>query len=494
MRKRVVVIGGGIAGLSAGVYAQKCGFDVTILESHSIAGGNCTAWKRKGYLFEGALHWLTGSNKNEPIHKVWRHIGALNDSVTVSYPEPFKEFYYKSTPIKIYRDVKLTEKHLIELSPEDEREIRALCNKIRKVSKLVMPVADLPGVKVTKQQRPPLKLLYQYLTSNRMMKKSSKIPKEEYIKQFKHEGLRELFNYLCYGKYSATWLYFSMAVQARGDGGFPEGGSLPLIGRIVKTLEDAGGKILFNTRADRVVTENGKAVGVEAGGEFFPADAVIVAADTMNMEYLFNVPPQAPWLDEMRERAKPTMCTFVSLGIDADLKKYAKDCTFKLDKPIEVANLKQRYIRINNYANDPSYSPEGKAAVTTFFISDSYDFWKKAREDGRYKEEKEKVAADVIAALTTKLPEIAGKVEVYDVATPLTYERYCNNWRGSWMTMMAHTIKMRAYPAVVSNLSGVYFAGQRMRAPGGLPVAARSGRAAVQYLCRDTNTLFISED
>jgi phytoene dehydrogenase-like protein len=127
-------------------------------------------------------------------------------------------------------------------------------------------------------------------------------------------------------------------------------------------------------------------------------------------------------------------------------------------------------------------------------ISDSYDFWKKAKEEGRYEKEKEKVAADVIAALTAQMPEIDGKVEVYDVATPLTYERYCANWRGSWMTMMAHTMKVRAYPAVVSNLSGVYFAGHRMRAPGGLPIAARSGRAAVQYLCRDTDTLFVSEE
>ena len=43
MTNKIVVIGGGIAGLSAGVYARKCGFDVTILESHSIAGGNCTS-------------------------------------------------------------------------------------------------------------------------------------------------------------------------------------------------------------------------------------------------------------------------------------------------------------------------------------------------------------------------------------------------------------------------------------------------------------------
>ena len=50
--KKVIIIGGGIAGLSAGVYARRSGFDVTILEQHTIPGGNSTSWKRDGYLFE----------------------------------------------------------------------------------------------------------------------------------------------------------------------------------------------------------------------------------------------------------------------------------------------------------------------------------------------------------------------------------------------------------------------------------------------------------
>jgi len=494
VKKRVIVIGAGIAGLSAGVYAQKCGFDVTILESHNIAGGNCTAWKRKGYLFEGAMHWLTGSKKTDPLHRLWRHIGALNDDVTVHYPEPVKEYDYQGTLIRMYRNVDETERHLIALSPADEKEIKKLCNSMRKISKLLMPMADLPGLKVTRKQLPPINLLFHLISANRAMKKSSKIPREEYIARFKHEGLREFFNYLCAGKYSATWLYFSMGAYVRGDGGFPEGGSLPFVYRIVKTFKALGGTIIFNTRADKVVLENNKAVGVQAGETFYPADGVIVTADTMQMDHLFEVQPQAPWLNEMRKSAKPTMGTFISLGIDADLSKYAKEYIFKLDKPLKVADWEHEYLRVYNYANVPHCSPAGKTAVTVLLIRNSYDFWKQARKEGRYQEEKEKVALGVIAALTKQLPEIEGKVEVYDVATPLTYERYCANWQGSWMTMMAHTIKAKAYPPVVSNLSGVYFAGHRMRAPGGLPIAARSGRTAVQYLCRDTKTLFISEE
>jgi hypothetical protein len=55
-------------------------------------------------------------------------------------------------------------------------------------------------------------------------------------------------------------------------------------------------------------------------------------------------------------------------------------------------------------------------------------------------------------------------------------------------------MSLKTYPAAVKGLSCVYFAGQRMMPPGGLPVALMSGRSAVQYLCRDTNTLFISEE
>ena len=42
-------------------------------------------------------------------------------------------------------------------------------------------------------------------------------------------------------------------------------------------------------------------------------------------------------------------------------------------------------------------------------------------------------------------------------------------------------------------LDGLYFAGQRMSPPGGLPIALMSGRTAVQYLCRDAGVVFVSE-
>ena len=60
--KSIIIIGAGIAGLSVGCYAQMNGFKSEIYEMHNISGALCTAWKRKGFTFDGCIHWLTGRN------------------------------------------------------------------------------------------------------------------------------------------------------------------------------------------------------------------------------------------------------------------------------------------------------------------------------------------------------------------------------------------------------------------------------------------------
>jgi phytoene dehydrogenase-like protein len=440
------------------------------------------------------MHWLAGSNAKGFLNKMWRHVGALDDSVAIRYREPFTEFVHNGTPVRFYRDVNLTEKHLLELSPADAKEIRRLCGWIRNLNGLEQPVTDLRGVRVTKKKRLPLSMLFAALPLIRVFAALSKLSRDEYINRFTHEGIRELMRSITFEKSGLFPLVFTMGALARGDGGFPEGGSLPFVERIVKKFTEMGGEILYKTRADKVIVENGKVAGVLAGDKKMSADAVIITADTMAVDHLFDVPPKAKWLDDMKATTEPTMATFVCLGIKADLRKYHCYYSFKLTTPIKLANETFESISLSNYAADPAYSSAGKSAVTIQLPGDTYDFWKKAREEGRYDDEKKQLANDVIAALSVQIPEVAGNVEIISVATPLTYERYCANWKGSWMTEITRDMKMRAYPGVISSPQGVYFAGHRLMPPGGLPPAIMTARAAVQHLCRDTGTLFVSEE
>ena len=63
---RLVIIGAGVAGLSAGCYAARSGYRVTLLEMHDKPGGLCTSWRRKGYLFDGSVAGLAGTRRRCP--------------------------------------------------------------------------------------------------------------------------------------------------------------------------------------------------------------------------------------------------------------------------------------------------------------------------------------------------------------------------------------------------------------------------------------------
>ena len=494
-KKKVIVIGGGIAGLSAGIYSKKCGFEVIILESHNLAGGYCTSWRRKGYLFEGGMHWLSGSGKNEDMNKLWRYVGALNDNVTIHSPDVFMEYNHNGTPIRAYRDLEKMKDHLMEISPEDKNEIRKLCKSIAKMQKFVVPVIDVEGVMVTKRKHLPISLLFSARSGFRLVNSLNKMPTEKYVKRFKHEGIRDLLRAFTNDKLGILPFIFTMGAITRGDGGFPEGGSISFVQRMAKTFTNLGGKILYKTRVDRVLIKDGKAVGVQVGDQQMAADAVIVTVDTMAIDHLFNIPLKAKWIDDMKKNAKPKTCTFISIGIDADLRDYPKVYAFKLKTPIKLANRTYEFLKVNNFAADPTYAPVGKSAITIVLDGDSntYNFWKKAKEANRYYEEKQLLANQVIIGLAMHVPELNGHFKVCDVATPLTYTRHCSSWRGAWKTEVVEKGKMRAFPPTVKGLAGVYFAGHRMRPPGGLAPALISARVAVQQLCKDAETVFIAE-
>jgi phytoene dehydrogenase-like protein len=57
-RNKAIIIGAGVAGLSAGCHLQSSGYETEIYEAHTLPGGLCTAWRRGAFLFDGCIHWL----------------------------------------------------------------------------------------------------------------------------------------------------------------------------------------------------------------------------------------------------------------------------------------------------------------------------------------------------------------------------------------------------------------------------------------------------
>ncbi len=72
MEKRVVIVGAGVAGLATGCYARMNGYKTILFEMHTIPGGLCTAWKRKGYSFDISMHGFVGS-RSGVFHRCGRN-------------------------------------------------------------------------------------------------------------------------------------------------------------------------------------------------------------------------------------------------------------------------------------------------------------------------------------------------------------------------------------------------------------------------------------
>jgi len=104
MNKKIVIIGGGVAGLSAGIYARLNEFETEIIEMHSITGGQCTAWERKGYRFDYCLHWLVGT-RSGPFHDIWLETNVINNQVKIIDHEYIQKYFLKMERILLYTQI-----------------------------------------------------------------------------------------------------------------------------------------------------------------------------------------------------------------------------------------------------------------------------------------------------------------------------------------------------------------------------------------------------
>ena len=487
--KKIIVIGAGISGLTAAIYARRSGFDVTLCEQHSAAGGMCTSWKRKGYLFEGAVHWLTGSSPKTEMYQLWKETGALNDNVKVFLPDIFTAVEYKDQTINLYRDIERTAEHLSAVSPNDRQRLRRLVSEVKAFSNMHMPIFDIKGVKTLNPKRFRIGTLLKMLPAFSKIGRLNKMSCKDYTDQFEHPGIGRLLK-IVPDDYSAVSLIATLSTLNEGDGGYPEGGSLAIADRMVKTFEGLGGKLLLKTQVKKIIIENKKVTGVKLENETLDADAVIVTQETIAAAMrLFDIPLEEKWLTELRNNTQSAACVFVGVGIRTKIPQMPIPA-WKPEEPINYAGKTLTEIYFNNYAVYEGYAPAGCSTLTTALMGDTYDFWKKAQEEGRYEKEKRALADQISRVICGKYPQVEGNIEVIDIATPLTYERYTGAYHGSWMSVTGPGNKMKVYPAFIKNINGLYFAGHRLMPPGGLPVAASMGRQAAQMVCRQFDVMF----
>ncbi|MBN2369636.1 MAG: NAD(P)/FAD-dependent oxidoreductase [Vicinamibacteria bacterium] len=480
--KKVLIVGGGIAGLCTGVYLRRHGFDTEILEMHTISGGLATAWKKDGFTFENCIHWLVGSKDGKWLNAAWKEVFDIGRLEFFEDPV-FQVIERGGERITIYRNPDRLEAELLAKATQDVAAVREFAGLIRKIAKLHMPEGGtfLQNLGAYLKLVPCLPMLFKY----------GKLSMADYSKRFTNPILREFFSGGI-SDLSFLAIVFSLAWMAQGNAGYPIGGSLRMIGLIEDNYKKLGGRIRFKARVKRILAENGRAVGVVLeNGEELRADVVVSAAD--GHATIFDM-LEGLFADDGIRRIYETYKPFpsyvqVSFGVGADLREEPGHITLLVDKDIEIdPGTTENIVAFRVFHFDPTFAPPGKTAVVCFLATYNHEYWCALREKDatRYEAEKQRVAAAVTAVFEGRFPKARGKIEVVDVATPATVVRYTGNWRGSmegWLYTPATGI--RQLPCVLPGLRSFYMVGQWISPGGGLPAGLMTARRVSKRIAKD---------
>ena len=490
----VIIIGAGMAGLSAGCYAQMNGYRSQIFESHAIPGGLCTAWKRKGYVFDTSIHMLMSSTAGM-FHRLWQDLGVVQGRQFVHH-DVLTHIETMGRKVDLFADLGRLEGELLALSPRDAELVRKLIRLARQFVGFEMDLEKPRELWGALDHLKQLRAVIPFLGALR----HAKLSLQGFAAEARDPVLREVIRLLLD---TPGWpmpdvpLIAALLVLAGAHTrniGTPLGGSIAVAQTVARRYRGLGGTIHFKSRVDKILVERDRAVGVRlADGSEHRADAVISAGDGRTA--IFDLLDGIYTSPELR-RAYAEWTVYppliqVMLGVARDLSGEPRHVIFDVPSPVLIAGQARTRLDVLHYGHDPSMAPPGKSVVQVWYTS-NHDYWSALRrDDDAYAAEKRRVADLSIAELDRRWPGFAEQVEVADVATPVTYARYTGNWQGSPDGWCVTTKNAGAeLPKRLPGLRRFYLAGQWTIPFSGVPGAALTGCHAVQLLCKDDRKKF----
>lgn len=486
MKKKIVIIGGGISGITAGIYALKEGFEPLILEKNDVAGGLCTAWTRKGMKIDGCIHWLTGTNPNTSLYRSWQELHAFKDQSELIYLDSWGSFRYEDTTITFYRDLDKAEAEWIKISPEDKRRIHRFFKMVKKVRSVDLPM-DAPAIMLpfkvkmnfVKQLLRAFPIYFIAMISN----------SDKYAKKFKHPALRWALKNVQSGAGNLYSMVFSYATIANNSGGIPKGGSTTLTNNMLNYYKELGGEIRFNSEVVSFEIEKKNVVEVVLkNGDVIKGDFYISCCDANYalINLLGNQYAHAQIADRYNnpDMHPAPSCVLINYQVPADV-KINIPYNFKVDY-FDLGLKHIDHINMRSFNYDDSFIKNGKTVLQVLLDQDSLDFtyWQELYQNKeKYMETKANLANHVMKLIEKEIPEYNGKMAVLDVATPMTFSRYVNASRGSYMSFLFNPKKgVIASKGKLNGLKNFLLSGQYVQTPGGLPLALASGKYSIAWI------------
>ena len=488
----VIVIGAGIAGLTAAALLSISGLKVVLLEKQPKPGGYFMGFKRKGFTFDSSIQWLNGFNADGFVGRIFEYIGSdypkciMSDRIRRYKGESF-DYILTSDPYEL-RD------RLINDFPGETDGIKRFFEDCRKIG---IHFGKLNGCLRTHQTMPEIEKM---IFGIKML--GWAVPVWKYLRISAEKGLDRYFTDNKIRKIFCSEEKFMSIVMPIGwvfvnDLLFPpEGGAESFVKWLCGKIHNSPSKILLNHSVKEVLVKNKTASGVSlADGRVINSKYVIAACDVENLYE--RMLPEGSLPDKLirRQREADLYSSSVTVFIGLDCDESALGLHGELiyltvdDIPRKDHSGGDPYnntlVIQSPSARDKSLAPGGKSTMTIHCSAsiDYENFWKTGKnfERGKaYREFKEKYADILIERVEKSLcVTIKKHIEVLEIATPVTYWRYTGNRNGSTMGASPTDKNIRNrlahYKTPVKNL---FLGGHWAEYGGGMPMAVKAASNA----------------
>ncbi len=475
--KKIIIIGGGIAGLTAGIYAQLNGYNAEIYEKNHEAGGLLTSWYRQGNVIDGCLHWLVGTKDGSKLNAIWKTVGGLDDTQII-HPNSFYEVVFEGEKLVLYRDVdKLHAELLRHATSENDKElVNGIIDVLNEMGEAVIP-SDIPFEFNPKIPMPKMSLM-------RKLRPFLKMNVEDLANAFDSPIIRyALINSLVDKHFSVHYFLQTLSNFVIGNASLPLGGSHYVRDKLVNKFLSLGGKLFYRANVEEIIIEGNTAKGILVNGEEKHADYVIPACDihhtfhTLLKEKFGN--PYATY-DEQKTEYPTYSFIIASYKTKRSFKGEEIATVYKVQE-YSLFNKTHDVMSVRQYGYNDEFIHDGYTTVCVMLptYEEDYEYLKTLS-----KEEYKAFKTQFLEIYKRRLEEIYHEEFIpIDSLTPLTYERFINAYKGTFMTYAIGARQPQGLRGMlIDGVDNLILANQWLIMPGGTPIAIISGKFAIQHV------------
>ena len=527
--KKIVIVGAGMAGLTAAAYLTRKHYKVLLLDKNDRTGGLVNTFNQDGFFFDTGPRAFVNSGIVKPI--------LADLGISWDYLENIISIGIEDQVFRVNSMDSLGEyqRILSNLYPENIREIEKLTSVIYELSEYtkVLYQFDNPNfVDLTSDKkfifRELIPWTVKFLYALRKLNQFN-MPMEEYLDRITdNQSLQSTLTQMFFRK---TPTYFALGYfYVYLDYFYPKGGTGALANLLKKKILDWGGEISLNKHVMEVIPSESKVTDSEGNSYFY--DHLIWAADLKTLYRNLNpigLDPKITKRIESKSRrilsSKGAESVFILfLAVDRPPSYFAELGSehmfytpskeglgevnlgqrqnllddFDRKSKNEIFDWLKKYCDLNTYEvsipvlRDPALAPEGQ---TGLMISCLFDFnvVEKVQEAGWYDEFKETIQNHIVRIFSqTIFKDLEDDLLFKFSSTPLTIKMVAGSSEGaitgwSFETETPVINKLKDIPkSVLTPIPGIYQAGQWAYAPAGVPIAMLTGWYATQKIEKET--------